>query len=400
MRVAYFVHDLSDAAVAKRIAMLRTAGAEVVVLGFRRTAQPTREVAGAPAIDLGRTADARLLARAVSVAANLVKAPWWKSVLAGVDVVIARNLEMLVLAASARALHAPGARMVYECLDIHRMMLGSGPISRALRRIEAKLLARCDVLMVSSPAFVEHYFEPVQKTAAMPGLTTLLVENKVFLPDGAPARPSRPPPGRPWRIGWFGMIRCRRSFDALTALAERRPDLVEIVIRGRPSYTEFEDFDARVAAVPNVRFGGRYTPEELPAMYGDIHFNWSIDYFQEEGNSRWLLPNRLYEGGLHGAPIITRGDCEVARWLEGRGLGLVFDRPETALEAFLDGLDDQAYARIAGAHAEAAIEDFVAGPADCLALAAALGGEETAGAQAASPAAAASSRKLAQARVG
>ena len=36
MRIAYFVHDLSDPAVGRRVRMLRTGGAEVTVLGFRR----------------------------------------------------------------------------------------------------------------------------------------------------------------------------------------------------------------------------------------------------------------------------------------------------------------------------------------------------------------------------
>ena len=36
MKIAYFVHDLSDAAVAKRVGMLRDAGAEVALFGFRR----------------------------------------------------------------------------------------------------------------------------------------------------------------------------------------------------------------------------------------------------------------------------------------------------------------------------------------------------------------------------
>ena len=56
-RIAYLVHDLNDPAVARRIAMLRTAGADVAVAGFHRGARAPDAVAGAPATDLGRTAD-------------------------------------------------------------------------------------------------------------------------------------------------------------------------------------------------------------------------------------------------------------------------------------------------------------------------------------------------------
>src|SRR5665213_2052203 len=58
LRIAYFVHDLNDAAVAKRISMLRSAGAEVRLAGFRRTAEPVRDVAGIEPLNLGRTHDA------------------------------------------------------------------------------------------------------------------------------------------------------------------------------------------------------------------------------------------------------------------------------------------------------------------------------------------------------
>lgn len=377
MRVAYFVHDLSDAAVAKRVRMLKDAGVDVVLSGFRRTPAPVPDVAGVPAFDLGRTKDARLLARAGSVAGALLRAGGWSKRLAGVDVVIGRNLEALALAALARRLHAPRARLAYECLDVHRLMLNPGPAGRAIRAVERRLMAVSDLLIVSSSAFISEYFEPFQKVVSAAHPATLLVENKAF----APAEPSafrrapRPRHGPPWRIGWFGMIRCRRSLDLLVDLAGRRPDLVQIDIRGRPSYTEFDDFDGQTRSHPNVVFGGPYGPDDLADMYGAVHFNWAVDHFQDEGNSRWLLPNRLYEGGRFGAPAIARRDCETGRWLERHGLGLVFEDPLTELEGFLDALSPEAYAEIAQRHADAPLGDFVIGPQDRQDLVRALAGD-------------------------
>ncbi|MDB5461271.1 MAG: succinoglycan biosynthesis protein [Caulobacteraceae bacterium] len=376
MRIAYFVHDLSDATVAKRIRMLAAGGAEVVVLfGFRRTAEPIVEVAGVPVVDLGRTADAQLLKRAGSVASNLFRAPAWRRRLAGVDVVLARNLEVLVLAAAARRLHAPRARLAYECLDVHGLMLSPSLAGRALRLLEGGLLEASDLLIVSSEAFVREYFEPLQRTSSRPRLATLVVENKA-LPssaDNRTERSARPPAGRPWRIGWFGMIRCRRSLDILTGLARRRPDLLQVDIRGRPSYTEFDDFDSLIGDLANVSFVGAYRPRDLQGMYARTHFNWAIDYFQNEGNSRWLLPNRLYEGGRFGVPAIARRGCETSRWLEGRSLGVVLDDPEQELERFLEELTPQAYTALAEQAARAPVDYFVAGPRDCQLLIAAFG---------------------------
>jgi hypothetical protein len=373
LRVAYFVHDLNDAAVAKRVWMLQTAGAQVRLAGFHRGERPPDSVSGVRPLNLGRTHDARLLSRAGSALAALALTPLRGEFMAGTDVVLARNLEVFAVAAVARALHARHARLAYECLDVHRLMLGQGLASRALRALESRLIDRSQAVIVSSPAFLSAYFEPFQHLSRRERLSALLVENKTF-PDPDATLASIPPAGPPWRIGWFGMIRCRRSLDVLCDLAGRRPDLVRVEIRGRPSYTEFEDFDRQVAEARGVAFGGPYRPKELPDLYGGLHFNWSVDYFQDEGNSRWLLPNRLYEGGRFGVPPIARADSQTGRWLKARGMGLVFDEPQAQLEAYLETLTPETYAEIRARHATAPASLFVLGQDDCARLMAVIGG--------------------------
>ena len=120
MKVAYFVHDLNDPAVAKRVWMLRNAGAEVRLAGFRRTAKPPASVAGLEPLDLGRTRDARLISRAGSVLRNLLMAPLRGGFLSGAEVVLARNLEVHAVAAFARALHAPRALLANPGPSIRR----------------------------------------------------------------------------------------------------------------------------------------------------------------------------------------------------------------------------------------------------------------------------------------
>jgi len=307
----------------------------------------------------------------------LARSPFLGGLFAGADVVLARNLEVYGVAALARALHAPRARLAYECLDVHRLMLGRGLVGRSLRALESRLVDRSQALIVSSPAFLSEYFEPFQRLSRREGLTTLVVENKAF-PEAAET--ALPPPDlsskAPWRIGWFGMIRCRRSLDFLSDLARRRPDLVQVEIRGKPSYTEFDDFDRLTAETPGLSFGGPYRPEELAALYGALHFNWSIDYFQDEGNSRWLLPNRLYEGGRSGVPPIARADSEIGRWLAAHGLGVLLERPEDGLEAFLEALTPRAYAALRARHAAAPPGLFTVGPEDCARLLAVIGGPD------------------------
>ena len=111
------------------------------------------------------------------------------------DVIIARNLEMLALAVCARNRYAPAVPIVYECLDIHRLLLSRAPAGRALRFIEDRLWRQTGLLLTSSQAFIRNYFD----RRGFPGAWRL-VENKVLSLDGkprfrAPARPAPPAPG-------------------------------------------------------------------------------------------------------------------------------------------------------------------------------------------------------------
>jgi succinoglycan biosynthesis protein ExoL len=190
MKIAYVVHDLSDPAVARRIRMLRAGGGDPVVIGFRRSGHVPAELAGARVVDLGRTADARLGQRARAVLRHLLRPAHMLAAAEGADIVIGRNLEALALAARIRRA-APHARLVYECLDIHRTLLGRGVADRAIQAVEARLLRAIDLLVVSSPAFLQEYFDR-RRTLTAP---RLLVENKVLAIGGGialwpTARPS------------------------------------------------------------------------------------------------------------------------------------------------------------------------------------------------------------------
>jgi hypothetical protein len=373
VKLAYFVHDLADPAVSRRVRMLTAGGAEPVLLGFRRTETAPEAVAGVPAVDLGRTYDARLGHRAKATALAALGAGRWRALLGGCEVVMARTLEMLAVAEAARIACGLSADLVYECLDIHRLMLGEGPKSRAMRTVERALMRRARLLVVSSPAFLENYFTPLQGVGRALPIQTLLVENKVLELEAAPPKRPPRPPGPPWRIGWMGAIRCARSLDILTRLAAKRPDLVEVRIHGRPAYTEFADFDAQVAAARNVSFEGPYTAADLPRIYGDVHFSWAIDFMEEGLNSAWLLPNRIYESGRYGAVPIALAGVETGRWLARRGFGVQLSDPAD-LEAVLDALTPEAYAGLRAQLDSAPRTTFSADADDCRALAAAIAG--------------------------
>jgi succinoglycan biosynthesis protein ExoL len=374
VKIAYFAHDLSDPAVHRRIRMLLAGGASVVPIGFRRTCKVVDDVEGLRTVDLGRTADGMLGWRVFSVAAALGRLEDLYEPMREVEAVVARNLEMLVLAARARHLHAPRARLVYECLDIHRLLLSKRVESGLLRLVESKLWRDVDLLLTSSPAFVRNYFQPRGFAAPI-----RLVENKMLLvdPDRDDEAPIRPPPGPPWRIGWFGMIRCRRSLEVLKSLTRKTAGMVEVVIRGRPSGATLPDIDGAIGDSPHVRFRGLYSnPQDLASIYGEVHFNWAIDCHERGGNSNWLLPNRIYEGSAFGTVPMALAGVETGRWLTERGVGVVLEEPLVEqLAAFFRSLDAGGYGRLAGQVGKLPRADLVCDRADCSTLVEAIRGD-------------------------
>ena len=369
--IVYFAHDLSDPAVHRRVRMLVAGGAAVTPIGFRRSAEAPNAVEGLRPIALGRTADGMLARRMLSVAGRMVRLGSIAEHARKANVIVARNLEMLVLAIRARKLYAPEATVVYECLDVHRLLLSKDLGGTLLRLLESKLWRDVDLLLTSSPAFVRNYFTPRGFPSPI-----RLVENKVLLVGESEARATfaRPPPGPPWRIGWFGMIRCRKSLDILSSLARAAGGTVEVIIRGRASGATLPDFDAAIADLPYVRFAGPYrNPADLPSIYGDVHFSWAIDYYESGHNSAWLLPNRVYEGSLYGAVSIGLAGVETGRWLARRNAGVVLDEPlEQRLVDFFRRLDRNSYAILAHEVEALPRTDLVSDQSDCRELVEAL----------------------------
>ena len=341
LKVLYLAHDLSDAAVLKRTTMLRDGRSSVTVLGFRRTSTPIENVAGCKAVNLSQTFNGGFIQRILSVIKEILFLKKHRQLFIDADVILARNLEMLAIAVRGRSLCPNPPAIVYECLDIHRLMLGSGIISKALRALEGWLCKRACAVITSSPAFISEYFNAMSDVH----LPIRLVENKVYPCPEIPAPITARQTGKSWKIGWFGIIRCRKSLDILCELARTSNGAVEVIIRGRPALDQFDDFHKTVSSTSGVQFLGAYkNPEDLAAMYQDVHFSWAIDMFEEGLNSSWLLPNRIYEGGLFKTVPIALDSVETGRTLKRMGIGVVLpDVSAPTLAAFFNQLTPQSY---------------------------------------------------------
>lgn len=328
MQLGYLVHNLNDAAVERRCRMLNAGGSELRLAGFCRDDRPGKAASARGALMLGRSRDAAMVSRAAMTLKHIAFRSEVQRFFDECDAIIARNLEQLAIAARV----ANGRPLVYECLDIHRSLLGTSMPSRALQKVEAALLRRSDLLITSSPAFIRNHFAGREIKGEIE-----LVENKLLLdPIGSQIpRVTRTPSDSAITIGWFGMLRCKRTLEFLSRLVDQAGGRVKVLIAGKPSSAELPHLEAEVAQNDGMTFKGPYSYADLPELYGQCDFAWSIDWFEEGLNSKWLLPNRIYEAIAHGAIPIALSDVEVGRWLGSRDAGLVVKDAEEAASQIL-----------------------------------------------------------------
>lgn len=319
-RIAFFAHDAADAAVRRRIQGFADDGLDVVGFTMRRRDDVSPEWEN---IDLGRTFDGAYVQRIKSIFRGAKLAAAQRETLARADVIYARNLDMLATAFLAKRYTKLKTPVIYEALDVHRLLTRKDPVGFVFRRIEGALIKRTKRLVVSSPGFLENYFDKRHRGRFTPSL----IENRLAAGADYGSRPDADLPAlSPLRIGWIGVLRCKRSLGLLVALARHFGPAIQVELHGAPALTEIPDFHEQIQGIANLTYHGRYrSPEDLARIYGNLHAVWAGDFMEAGFNSSWLLPNRLYEGGYFGVPAIAPGGTQTAKWIAERGAGFTID---------------------------------------------------------------------------
>ncbi len=358
--VLYVTPDCTDSAVLKRAHGILSAGVKLVSFSFRRIRYNVDFVPDWPNLELGNTTERRLLTRIFVFLRALRVFRAHRSLWQSASLVYARNLDLALLALIGKAVTRCRAPLAYEVLDIHPVLTKQGIRGVLMRWMERRVLARSRILIVSSPAFLRNYFQPVQHYQG----ESFLLENKwpsqkmATLTRKLPCEFTEPHPK--WTIGWFGNIRCLQSLEILTELADALPDRVSIYIRGCATLLGQQKLLDVIRDRENMVFEGEYfAPFELPEIYSKVHFNWCVD-LGDGDNSRWLLPNRLYEGGYFGIPALALTSHETGRIVAQQQLGITLESPVTEhLRTVLSSMTRDQYMRLRGRIESMPVTQFV-----------------------------------------
>lgn len=358
--LVYFAPEFTETSTIKRVRQFIDSGWRPLVLGFQRGRYNCAYIPEWPHVLLGRTKDKRYIMRLWALLAALPALFGIRARLKTARLFYARNIDQLLLALVAQALFNPEAAVVYEILDIRPIFIGRGLVPRFLRAVEKRCLARVDLLVVSSPAFHRNYYEPVQGYRG----PWFVLENKLHHALSPGPRPAGKDVGqRPWRIGYFGLIRGHATLDLIARVAARLRGKVEFVFHGVLTTIDSERFAAALKRNGNIRYDGEYeNPRDLAAMYAGVDFAWALDLEHVDSNSRWLLPCRYYESGLFGVPCLAKKGFEIGDLIERLGVGFAVGDPlEDQIVRFFETLTLEDFARKREALMSLPRSAFVAG---------------------------------------
>jgi len=370
----FFCPDVTDASTLKRVQQFMDFGYRVTVFGFRRERYNTAYRPPWPNVPLGLTSDARYWHRIRALLGAIPVVFAHRGAIRRAAVFYARNIDQLLLALLARLITFSRAPVVYEVLDIPAILMRRGPVPTLLRAIERLCLRRTSLLVLSSPGFHRNYYRAVQKYRG----DWFLLENKLHpsissLSAPAPVRRAAEG-GRPWVVGYFGLIRGESTFALITRLAERLQGRVLFRFGGILTTVDQAKFDEVLRRCPNIVYRGPYLPQQdLEDLYRDVDFTWALDLEHTDHNSRWLMPCRFYESGYFGIPCLAVHGFEVGNTIERHRIGWTFDAPlEESLIRFFEQLTPAAYEHIRGRLRSVPRTMFVAGD-DVAGLCAILG---------------------------
>ena len=301
----------------KRISALNALNINCIVLAYERNHYPGRELP-VKFTSLG-TIDQGAYLKRVRKFFNSVGSV--RKNLRTADFLYAFGLDMAILGWVASSFFQQKPKIIYEVGDIREIFLGSGIISKAARWLDKFISKRARLIVVTSSAFAKEYF---QNRLQVNNTKFFEIENKLdqgLLEKRLPSE--RQNSQNKLVIGYFGVIRCERSWSLLTKLVKDSAGRVVLNIHGVPK--NIPSFERDCNGIEHLHYYGSYTsPDDLLMIYNSVDLVWVVGLHGGD-NHYWAKRCRYYEAGFFNKPMIGQLNTMDGKIIEQNALGPVFD---------------------------------------------------------------------------
>ena len=348
----FFVIDSSHTK--KRINAFKNNVDELTIVSYYRT----KNIEYKKHHNLGKSSQKHFIRRFIKLIFDIPRLSKILSNNPKIDVVYAWNFDIALLFVLATLFSKRKYTFIYEVADIKPILLSKSIIGKTLRKLEQFILNNTNYLCVTSEDFIINYFDKHYKRIA----NTHILENKVFpvIDSTLITKSNITPDSSKWRIGYVGLFRCNTSLQLLLELASCLPKNIEIILAGRPEKHVNNIFN-KLITIKNSTYMGEFKyPDDLSKIYSKIDIIWSADFSDLSDNSKWLLPNRIYEAGLFNIPQLCFADnVAICKYVKSHKIGWVLDKTDIeSLLSFFSTLTHESHQQIISNYDKLTVDQF------------------------------------------
>lgn len=324
-RILIFTTAVGHTTFRKTADMLSKEGAKIHIIGFTRGNYPFNQKLSDIEIEsLGKLEHGNYLRRIFVLLGFLFRL---RRRAQDYDIIYTFTLDTLLI--SRISLLFKKKTYIYHIQDIRSIFFGNSLKSRLARFLEGKLLRKVSVLVVSSKDYFTGYFA---KRYGFPNSRVVVIENKLPRQFDITERDKKLSLANPKiTIGYFGVMRCIRSWEILKNFTVNNSDNFYLYLRGKPMAVP--DISEQISTLDNIVYDGLYkSPDELVDLYSRVDIVWAAYPYTgvEEGNWKYARTIRFYEACAFQKPVIVQKGTPQAKDVERYNIGLVLDMNDIA----------------------------------------------------------------------
>lgn len=318
IKILFFTTALEHTTYRKTAKMLQKEGASIRLIGFTRNNFPISEMDSLSTRNLGVISHGNYFSRIFRLL-NLLLILRKEAK----DYPVIYNFTIDTLLISKLSLSFKKKMWIYQIQDIRPIYFGNSLKSRIMRALEKWLMRHVDFVVVSSKNYYENYFQPLY---GLDKSKIEIIENKLIFGSISPSFLERSSENKKITIGYFGVLRCERSWQILKHAATTNEKKLNVFLRGKP--IAIPNLENQIEDSNNIRYEGPYkSPDDLNELYNQVDVVWAAYPYNKskDGNWKYARTIRFYEALAFKKPVIVQKGTPQAKDVEENGIGLVVD---------------------------------------------------------------------------